>query len=152
MNGTIRRATHDDAVAIHNLHTRSVRGLCSANYPKEVIDGWLEGRSPEGYHGIAKQEMYVYEMDQKILGWSHVRAELLVALFVDSEHARQGIGRSRFEHALEIIRSHTCKEIEFESTLTAVRFYESCGCKQLRTSMIRKNHVDVPTVWMALPQ
>jgi putative acetyltransferase len=152
MNGYIRLATQQDALAIHQLHTRSVRGLCSADYPKEVIDGWLEGRSPEGYKGIAKNEMFVYEREGRILGWSHVRPEMLIALFVDPEHSRHGIGGALFEHALRIIRHHTHKHIEFEATLTAVPFYERCGCVRLRASTIRKNNVEVPTVWMALPE
>ena len=152
MNGTIRLATPEDALAIHNLHTRSVRGLCSVDYPKEVIDGWLEGRSPEGYNGLAKHEMYIFERDGEILGWSHVRPDMLVALFVDPDHSRQGIGRLLFEHALRIIRHYTSKQIEFEATLTAVLFYERCGCKRLRTSTIRKNNVNVATVWMTLPE
>ena len=151
MNPTIRPATPDDALGIHNLHTRSVRGLCSADYPQEVIDGWLEGRSPEGYSGIAKNEMFVCVEDGKILGWSHVRPNMLVALFVDPDHTRRGIGRMLFGYALRIIRNQTSSPIEFEATLTAVPFYERCGCKQLRTSTIRKNNVDVPTVWMLLP-
>lgn len=152
MKDTIRLATLEDALAIHNLHTRSVRGLCSVDYPKEVIDGWLEGRSPEGYGGIAKHEMLVCEKYGEILGWSHVRPEMLVALFVDPKHSRQGIGRALFQHALQMIRSHTCKRIEFEATLTAVPFYLSCGCARLKTSTIRKNNVEVSTVWMALPK
>lgn len=151
MKGIIRPATPEDALGIHNLHTRSVRGLCAADYPQEVINGWLEGRSPEGYTGIARGEMFICEAAGKILGWSHVRPNMLVALFVDPEHTRRGVGRMLFEHALRIIRSHTPGPIEFEATLTAVPFYERCGCQQLRTSTIRKNNVDVPTVWMALP-
>ena len=152
MNAAIRLASQHDAIAIHNMHTRSVRGLCAADYPKDVINGWLDGRSPDGYIGIAKNEMFVYEKSGEILGWSHVRPEMLVGLFVDPKHTRQGIGRALFEHALEIIRRHTCKIIEFEATLTAVPFYESCGCAQIRASTIRKNNVDVPTVWMAIPE
>lgn len=152
MNPTIRLATPEDAPAIHHLHTRSVRGLCSADYPQAVIDGWLEGRSPEGYTGIAKQEMFVAEKQGEIIGWSHVRPEMLVALFVDPDHSRQGVGRMLFEHALRIIRGHTCKPIEFEATITAVPFYLRCGCTQIRTSTIRKNQVEVSTVWMQLPE
>jgi hypothetical protein len=39
----IRIALPDDALAIHNLHTRSVRGLCMRDYSKEVIETWLLG-------------------------------------------------------------------------------------------------------------
>ena len=152
MNGTIRLATLSDAIAIHNLHTRSVRGLCSADYPPEVIDGWLHGRSPEGYQGIAKREMYVYEDDGEIAGWSHVSPKGIVGLFVDPEQARKGIGRALFEHGLRIVRQRTSKQLEFPATVTAVPFYEKCGCQQLGTSSIRKNTVDIVTVRMALPK
>ena len=73
----IRLAIADDALAIHNLHTRSVRGLCGGDYQQEIIDGWLEGRRPEGYKGIKKKEMYVYEEDGKISGWIHVTTETM---------------------------------------------------------------------------
>jgi hypothetical protein len=48
----IRLATKNDAKAFHDLHTKSVRGLCSKDYPPEVIDGWLAGRSPDGYKKV----------------------------------------------------------------------------------------------------
>jgi putative acetyltransferase len=152
MKDRIRQATSADAVAIHNLHTRSVRGLCAADYPDEVIEGWLKGRSPEGYKGIAKNEMYVYEKNGEIVGWSHVRPKAIVGLFVDAEHAGKGIGRALFEHGLHIIRQNTREHLEFEATVTAAPFYEKCGCKRLSTSTVRKNDIDVPTVRMALPE
>ena len=152
MNRHIRMATPADAQAIHDLHTRSVRRLCAADYPPEVIEEWLKGRSPEGYRGIAKNEMYVFERDGKILGWSHVRPKCIVGLFVDAGHARQGVGRALFEHGLRIIREHTAEHLEFEATVTAAPFYEKCGCKRLSISTVRKNDIDVPTVRMAYPE
>jgi len=41
----IRTTLPRDAQAIHNLHTRPVRGLCSHDYTTEVIDAWLAGRA-----------------------------------------------------------------------------------------------------------
>jgi hypothetical protein len=55
-----------------------------------VIDGWLAGRSPDGYKGLIKGEMYVFEKNGWILGFSHVRPTCIVALFVDPEHVRKG--------------------------------------------------------------
>lgn len=152
MNGKIRLATCEDALYIHNLHTRSVRGLCSGDYPANVIEGWLQGRSPEGYKGIAKNEMYVFEANREIIGWVHVRPKEIVGLFVDAAHARRGVGRALFEYALRIVRQNTVGRIEFEATVTAAPFYESCGCKRLGRSSIRKSSVDVQTVRMELPE
>ena len=148
----IRTALPPDALAIHNLHTRSVRGLCSRDYPKEVIDGWLAGRSPDGYKGLAKGEMYVFEENGRILGFSHVRPTCIVALFVDPEHVRQGVGRALFEHALGLIRSSGASPTPFEATITAVPFYLRMGCTTIRRSFVERNSVKVETMLMVLPE
>ena len=148
----IRLATKKDAQAIHNLHTKSVRGLCSKDYPPEVFDGWLKGRTPEGYKGIAKNEMYVFEENDEILGWIHVRPNNIIGLFVAPEHTRKGVGRSLFDFGLDIVRKNRRNEIQFDATVTAVPLYEKCGCKVIKKSTLRKNSVDVPTVTMTLPE
>ena len=79
----IRLATAEDALAIHELHTASVKGLCKGAYSLEIIDGWLKGRSPDGYKGIAKAEMYVIESDGRIMGFSHVVPGEIVARMGD---------------------------------------------------------------------
>ncbi len=147
----IRIALPDDALAIHDLHTRSVRGLCTRDYPKEVIEGWLLGRSPDGYKGIAKQEMYVFEESSAIRGFSHVAPNCIVALFVDPDHARRGVGRALFEHALALIRASGTIPVPFEATITALPFYLKMGCTEVRRSFVEKNHVKVETVLMQLP-
>lgn len=148
----IRIALPDDAPAIHELHTRSVRGLCACDYPEEVVEGWLLGRSPEGYKGIAKKEMYVFEESGAICGFSHVVPRAIVALFVDPEHARRGVGRALFEHALGFIRGSGAVPIPFEATITALPFYLKMGCTEIRRSFVEKNHIKVETVLMSLPK
>ena len=147
----IRIALPDDALAIHNLHTRSVRGLYARDYAKEVIEGWLLGRSPDGYKGIAKKEMYVFEESGAIRGFSHVVPTCIVALFVDPDHTRSGVGRALFEHALALIRASGAVPVPFEATLTALPFYLKMGCTEVRRSFVKKNHVKVETVLMQLP-
>ena len=147
----IRIALPDDALAIHNLHTRSVRGICARDYPKEVIEGWLAGRTPAGYKGIAKKQMYVFEESGVICGFSHVVPISGVALFVDPDHARRGVGRALFEHALAFISASGAIPTPFEATLNALPFYLKMGCTEVRRSFVEKNHVKVETVLMKLP-
>ena len=147
----IRSALPGDALAIHNLHTRSVRGLFARDYSKEVIEAWLLGRSPDGYKGIAKKEMYVFEESGAIRGFSHVVPICIVALFVDPDHTRSGVGRALFEHALALIRASGAIPIPFEATITALPFYLKMGCTEIRRSFVKPNHVKVETVLMQLP-
>ncbi len=148
----IRTAQPSDALAIHNLHTRSVRGLCANTYPKEVLDAWLLGRSPEGYVGIANGEMYVFEEKGVVVGFSHVIPTVLIALFVDPEHARKGVGAALFRHAVELIRERGEAPAPFEATLTALPFYLKMGCTEIRRSFVEKNSVNIKTVLMRLPE
>src|SRR5664280_134051 len=148
----IRTAQPSDALAIHNLHTRSVRGLCANTYPKEVLDAWLFGRSPEGYVGIANGEMYVFEEKGVVVGFSHVIPTVLIALFVDPEHARKGVGAALFRHAVEFIRARGETPTPFEATLTALPFYLKMGCTEMRRSFVEKNSVNIETVLMRLPE
>lgn len=144
---TIRLASIDDAQAIHNLHTASVTRLCTM-YAAETIAGWLAGRTPEGYKGIAKNEMYVYEAQGKIIGFSHVVNRDIAALFVSPESAGKGVGSALMRHALHHIRQRCEGPISLESTLNAVPFYEKMGFKKTGDSLTYRNNVEIPTVLM----
>jgi hypothetical protein len=64
----IRLANSSDAQAIHDLHTASVTRLCNL-YDEDLIAAWIQGRTPGGYRGIARQEVYVYEDEGRISKW-----------------------------------------------------------------------------------
>ena len=75
---TLRNARPADAQRIHELHTASVRGLCMGHYSQEVIDGWLQNRSPQGYlPGIEKGQTFVAEDGGTILGFGRLRLAVL---------------------------------------------------------------------------
>lgn len=143
----IRLATTDDAQAIHALHTASVTELCTL-YSTQIITGWLEGRSPQGYEGIPKKEMYVYEDLGEILGFSHVVPGEIVALFISPQCARNGIGTSLMKHAMPIARQGWEGPIRLEATLNAVLFYETLGFKKIRELMALRNNTEMPVVEM----
>src|SRR5204862_1947618 len=103
------------------------------------------------YKGIAKKEMYVCEESGAIRGFSHVTPICIVALFVDPDYTRRGVGRALFEHALALIRVNGTIPVPFEGTITALPFYLKMGCTEVRRSFVTKNHVKVETVLMQLP-
>src|ERR1700680_3496862 len=45
----IRTARPEDASRLHELHAASVRALCAKHYSKDIIEGWLQSRTPSGY-------------------------------------------------------------------------------------------------------
>lgn len=144
----IRLATVQDAEAIHQLHTTSVRTLCACVYESDVIESWLKGRSPDGYGGIARGEMNVLECDGVIAGFSHVVPGEIVAIFVHPSYAGRGIGSKLLHHGVGLARSGENAPIKVEATLNAQAFYEKHGFVVTRHFLVQK--YNMPVVEMML--
>jgi GNAT superfamily N-acetyltransferase len=147
----LRQARPADAPRIHELHTASVRELCSPYYLPETIDGWLLNRRPDGYlPGIERGQMFVVERDGNIVGFGEATAGEVLGAFVDPAAVRAGIGSIIVQRALEMARREHQGPIRLESTLNATTFYERFGFREVTRSTVRRNRVEVPVVVMEL--
>lgn len=148
---TLRPARTDDAARIHEIHTASVRVSCAPHYAPEVIDGWLSGRSPDGYiPSIDRGEMFVATLDDEVVGFGHAVSGEVVAVFVDPLVARQGVGRLIMSRALEVARTDHNGPVRVESTLNAVGFYETLGFHEVARSSVRRGSIYVQVAEMQL--
>ena len=126
----IRKASVDDAYDIWKLHERSVLGLCGDDYTPEQLQGWVEHSTLEKYEQrLAKHRSYVAELDGNMIGYVRWNPETneLCSIFVDPDHARQGVATKLMEIAYEDAKSHGVKEMWLDASLTAVPFYEVLG-------------------------
>jgi GNAT superfamily N-acetyltransferase len=124
----IRQAVEKDAVSIHDIHTRAVRGACKVCYTEKQISGWLKNRTPEGYlNSIRSNEIYVAEINKRIVGFGHAVPGEIVAIFVDPEFHKKGLGKALLEYGLNIAKTKNHKKIKLEATLNAADFYKKCG-------------------------
>ena len=148
---TMRKAEEADAAPIHELHLRSVRQLCSAAYPMEIIEGWLANRTPRGYlAGILRGEMYVAVIDRKIVGFGHAIPGEIAATYVDPDYVRRGIGSRLVGHGLEMAKARASGIIRVESTLNARSLYEKCSFRVIREMTARRNDVEIPSLELHL--
>lgn len=71
---SIRLAVSSDASAIYDVHTSSIREICSKYYKKEEIKAWISRQSEQRYlEAIAKAQIIVMYNDNKQLqGFGHV--------------------------------------------------------------------------------
>jgi GNAT superfamily N-acetyltransferase len=149
LSAIIRSATLDDSERIHRIHTTAVRTLCSPQYAVEVVDGWLENRSPQGYQrSIESGAMFVAELEGQTAGFGEATVGEVVAVFVDPAFGGRGIGRVLLEHALGLARAGGRGSVRLESTLNAVGFYERFGFRVVEHTAVRRNRVEVPVVVM----
>jgi GNAT superfamily N-acetyltransferase len=151
-NLTIRPAIPSDAHRIHELHVASVHALCAPSYDQAVVDGWLKGRSAEGYLlGISGGAIFIAEAASEIVGFCEAVPGEVRAVFVEPQWVGKGVGRVLLSHALSLASSGHSGPVRLESTLNALTFYEHFGFRQIGRATVRRNDVDVPVVLMERP-
>ena len=148
----IRVATGGDASRIHDLHSRSVRELWPTHYSAAQIEGWIAGRTPEGYlAAISRGEMFVAEGDSMLLGFGHAKAGSIEAIYVEPEVRGTGVGSALLRRALIHARAGNPDTIRLTATLNAVGFYERFGFTSVERKSIEKGDIYLPVVVMQLP-
>ena len=149
----IRRATVDDAEAICDLHIRSIRVLCFADYTPQQIEAWAGRKKPEMYaHAMTDggETMFV-AIDEagRIIGFVAFKAAEIYGLYVAPESVRRGAGSALLATAETAMRDAGVTEAKFRSTFTALRFYQHHGYARGGDAVARMSGVEVPCVWMS---
>jgi GNAT superfamily N-acetyltransferase len=151
MHYPLRKATHDDRLALAVLIARSARGLGVDDYLSEQIEGALRGAFGVDTQLIDDGTYFVVEHEGKLVGcggWSRRRtlfggdahtqrdaqeldpaidAAKIRAFFVDPDYARQGIGKALLERCESEARAKGFRRFELMGTLPGVRLYAALG-------------------------
>lgn len=145
----IRTARPEDALRLHELRAASVRALCAKHYTQEIIDGWLQSRTPGSYlPAIEREAIFVAELKQKIIGFGEAAAGTVIAVYVDPSATGQGVGRLILDRAVELARKDHSGPIRVESTLNASSFYEHHGFVEVKRGTVSRNQAEAPIVIM----
>src|SRR5688500_3158845 len=127
----IRRATEADAEAIGDVHRRSIRELCAALYPPEVIEAWARPREPGHYSKrIREKDFYVaVEGDARVVGCGVLDREAceVEAVYVDPGATRRGVGLKLLRTLEELARAAGIETLRLNASLNGVPFYERAG-------------------------
>lgn len=148
---TLRKATLADVPALNALIARSARGLSTADYRTEQVEGALRGAFGVDSQLLADQTYFVVEDAGQIVGcggWSFrstlfggdaragrdsstldpkTQAAKIRAFFVDPDHARRGIGSLLLDRCEAEARTHGFTRVELMATLPGVRLYSARG-------------------------
>jgi ribosomal protein S18 acetylase RimI-like enzyme len=146
----IRQATAADAKRLNELHTRSVTELCKDHDAPELVADWLKHRTPNGYLlGIERGEMVVALEGERIVGFGHAVPSEILAVYVDPERARHGVGGVLLQ-GITMARSSDQGAIRLDATLNAQGFYEKAGVVEVEPKTVRRNDVFIPVIAMEL--
>jgi GNAT superfamily N-acetyltransferase len=148
---TVRQATLAERDVLQDLIDRSARGLSTADYRQEQIEGALQGAFGVDSQLIQDGTYFVVEDEGVIVGcggWSFRKtlfggdkrrerdgAELdprtdpakIRAFFVDPAHARRGIGTLLLDKCEAEARRRGFSRVELMSTLPGIRLYSARG-------------------------
>ncbi len=102
---TYRRSKAADTQTVFDIVARSVRHLAPVPYNQDVVDTWMVGRVADDYReDCGEQKIWIAELDQKQIGFSHGVPGEVLRLFVDADFAGLGVGAGLMERALLVFR------------------------------------------------
>lgn len=150
----IRRATEDDSEAIGDIHRRSIRELCAALYPPEVIEAWAAPRKAEHYSQSIRTKDYFVAEDAEgtVVGFSVLCRERceVDAVYVHPAVKRRGLGMRLLRALEELARASGIETLRLNASLNGVPFYERAGYEWLEPGAHRlPNGVEIACVLMS---
>src|SRR5439155_25525451 len=129
----------------------SVKALCKDHYSLEQITGWLKNRTPQGYlPGIERGEMFVAVNERRIVGFGHAVPGEVVAVYVEPEWTRHGVGRAILAEGITRARGGHQGAIRLDATLNAQEFYKKAGFVEVEWKTVRRNDMLLPIIVMEL--
>ena len=147
----LRIATTHDVPELRALIARSARGLSTADYRPEQVEGALRGAFGVDSQLLADKTYFVVEENAKFVGcggWSYrstlfgsdaragrdasqldpkTQAAKIRAFFVDPANARRGIATLLLEHCEREARAHGFGQVELMATLPGAKLYGQRG-------------------------
>lgn len=132
----IRKFRDSDAVELAELHSSTVRNVNCKDYPEKQIDVWSKQTSAEKFRKSAKEAtIFVALEEEKIVAFAKYKGEELLALYVDKNFLRKGIGGKLLAKVEKDALKNGIKKFLCNSTITAHEFYEKCGYNILKKTI-----------------
>ena len=138
MTISIRQAIRDEWLDVLKIHRRAIHETAAADYPPEVLRAWGSPLNEEDMPRMraefdAKREhghiVLVAEVNGCLAGFGELKPERneLVALYVNPDFSRQGVGSAILGELERVARENELSYLQMDASLTAVPFYEVHG-------------------------
>lgn len=111
------------------MHHASIRAACSREYTAEQVEAWTY-QTPVHFRWalLRGDEWYVVaERDERIVGFSSLKGDLLQAIYVDPLELGSGVGRRLVARVEREARRRGTTRLRLKASLNAVGFYRRLG-------------------------
>ena len=138
---TIRPLAPADLETVLRVHVESILAFGSSAYDRREVAAWAA--KPEGTRPYerALEDAHTYfvvaERNGDVAGFGGVDVDSgeIVALYVDPDHARSGVGSALLSHLETYALDRGYTELSLWSSLNAVDFYERVGYEPLEETV-----------------
>jgi GNAT superfamily N-acetyltransferase len=94
--------------------------------------------------------MFVVRDGERIVGFGHAVPGEVVAVYVDPERTKQGVGRAILAEGITRARSRQQRAVRLDAMLNAWTFYKKAGFVEVERKTVRRNDVFLPVIVMEL--
>jgi putative acetyltransferase len=157
---TIRRATDDDAAAMHTLSLAAIHESASEHYEHRQLAAWAARRTLEGHRRmVADTAAFVAVADGQVVGFTTVALDpvgALVAgevdqLFVHPSSGGRGVARALLTAVATAAREAGLEELLTHASWRAAPVFESLGYRREQVETVHLDGVPISRVRMRCP-
>ncbi len=135
----IHPATESDVGELNDLHSAAIEAFGSDIYRDEQVEAWATnplGAAP--YREAVRSEselLVVAEVADEIAGFGRLDrdAEVVEAVYVHPDHARNGVGSALLSHLETRAREMELDSLTLHASLNAELFYQQAGYEPQET-------------------
>jgi putative acetyltransferase len=124
----IRRATLEDAPAVHALRQRAIRESAAGLYEPAALEAWAAGGSEDDVRlKIAATTGFVAVRDAEVVGWAALDGSVVDQLYVRPEQGGSGVARDLYEAVEAHARAEGLTELTAVASLRAAPVFLALG-------------------------
>src|ERR1700681_1052986 len=124
MKAVHRPATFEDADRLFELRRQAITKLAAKGMSTAEAASWAEKVTIAGMQRkICELEIWVAEINEKVVGWGAIRGDRLEGLYTDPEFAGRGIATELLGLLEGLMRGRGIPAVRAESSPNAEAFY-----------------------------
>ncbi len=135
----VRSAAPGDALAICDVHRRSILELGLEGYTEAEVESWAHGLEPERYrHAMlhfGESYAVAVEEDGFLAGFCSYKDAELTALYVHPDRTRRGVGSQLIQHAEAELYRSGFRTFRISASRNGQAFYEKHGYRVVETGV-----------------
>lgn len=154
----VRPARVADFDAVREAHQRAVRTLGADAYSDRQVEAWADWSDVDAPDAIDEDaHVVVAEREDEVAGFGRLematdgsaRSGEVVAVYVNPDHAREGVGAALLAHLEGYARGTGLSTLTLSASLNAVDFYARAGYERVRRDIHETTGgVELPCVLM----